>query len=206
MNITVYTKELTADLIPGIIKRFADFHMHIAFHPAFKFNEQADAGFLPAKLKVLPGFSNPYDTIDYEISCGFEIYFSNYDFAEELKTIQQQVHKTERRSFLSRLFSSNKAPTQDAINFIADEETDKLLKNCKKIIMINWKPWGKSDLRISLFFAAIVAELTNGVIYDPQDGRYLSAAQALQTFPLEINDYEQSFTNQEFTVERFEGW
>ena len=44
------------------------------------------------------------------------------------------------------------------------------------------------------------------IIYDPQNGRYLSGQQALQTFPLEINDYEQSLSLDEFTVDKFEGW
>lgn len=206
MNITIYTKELSADLIPAIKKRFADFQMKVDFHPAFKFDEQADAGFLPVRLQVLPGLSRQYNSIDHEIMSGFEIYFSNYDFAADLSTMQQQALQSEKKSFLSKLFNRSKTPIENENNFVAGKELDQLLKNCQKIIMINWKPWSKCDLRISLFFAAILAELANGVVYEPQSGRYLGAAEALQTFPLEIEDYEQSFTDQEFTVEKFEGW
>lgn len=206
MDINIYTKEFSADLIPKIKKRFADFHMDIEFHPEFKFDEQTDTGFLPIKLKVHPGHSKQYDNIDHEIMTGFELLFSDYNFDEELKNAQQQAAQTESKSFLSKLFSSSKTATPTAISFVADNELDKLLKHCKKDVMLNWKSWNKSELRISLFFAGILAELTDGVIYDPQNGRYLSGQQALQTFPLEIDDYEQSLTADEFTVDKFEGW
>ncbi|MBP8114152.1 MAG: hypothetical protein KAY50_02285, partial [Chitinophagaceae bacterium] len=191
---------------PKIKKRFADFHMDIEFHPEFKFDEQTDTGFLPIKLKVHSGHSRQYDNIDHEIMTGFELLFSDYDFEEELKNTQQQAIPTERKSFLSKLFGGSKAATPTAISFVADSELDKLLKDCKKDIMLNWKSWNKSELRISLFFAAILAELTDGIIYDPQNGRYLNGKQALQAFPFEIEEYEQSLTIDEFTVDKFEGW
>jgi hypothetical protein len=206
MDINIYTKGFTADLIPKIKKRFADFHMDIEFHPEFKFDEQTDTGFLPIKLKVHTGHSKQYDNIDHEIMTGFELLFSDYNFEGELKNTQQQVASTEKKSFLSKLFGGSKAATPTTISYVADNELDKLLKDCKKDVMLNWKSWNKSELRISLFFAAILAELTDGVIYDPQNGRYLSGQQALQTFPLEIEEYEQSLSADEFTVDKFEGW
>jgi hypothetical protein len=206
MDINIYTKGLSADLIPKMKKRFADFQMDIEFHPEFKFDEQTDTGFLPIRLKVHPGHSKQYDNIDHEIMTGFELLFRDYDFDEELKNAQQQVAHTENKSFLSKLFGGSKTAISTANSFVADKELDKLLKHCKKDVMLNWKSWNKSELRISLFFAAILAELTDGVIYDPQNGRYLSGQQALQTFPLEIDDYEQSFASDEFTVDKFEGW
>lgn len=206
MDINIYTKGLSADLIPKIKKRFADFHMEIEFHPEFKFDEQTDTGFLPIKLKVHSGHSKHYDSIDFEIMTGFELLFSNYDFDEELKSTQQQVSPKESKSFLSKLFGGSKTATPTAISFVADSELDKLLKGCKKEVILNWKSWNKSELRISLFFAAILAELTDGVIYEPQNGRYLNGQQALHTFPFEIDDYEQSLTSDEFAVDKFEGW
>ncbi|WP_290237454.1 hypothetical protein [Pedobacter aquatilis] len=206
MDINIYTKGFSADLIPKIKKRFADFHMDIEFHPEFKFDEQTDTGFLPIKLKVRPGHSKQYDNIDYEIMTGFELLFSDFNFDEELKNAQQQAAPTESKSFLSKLFGGSKSVNQTEETFVADKDLDKLLKLCKKDVMLNWKSWNKSELRISLFFAAILAELTDGVIYDPQNGRYLNGQQALHTFPLEIDDYEQSFVTDEFMVDKFEGW
>ena len=205
MDINIYTKGGSADLIPKMKKRFADFHMDIEFHPEFKFDEQTDSGFLPIKLKVHSGHSKQYDNIDFDIMTGFELLFSDYDFDEELKNVQQQVAPTENKSFISKLFGSSKTIISSN-SFVADIELDKLLRHCKKNIMLNWKSCNKSELRISLFFAAILAELTGGVIYDPQNGRYLNGQQALQTFPLEIDDYEKSFSVDEFTLDKFEGW
>lgn len=206
MDINIYTKGFSADLIPKIKKRFRDFHMVIEFHPEFKFDEQTDTGFLPIKLKVHSGYSKQYKNIDHEIITGFELLFSDYDFEEELKNTQQQATPTERKSFFSKLFRGSKAAAPTVISFVADNELDKLLKDCKKNIMLNWKSRNKSELRVSLFFAAILAELTDGVIYDPENDRYLNGHKALQTFPLEIEEYEQSLTTEEFTVDKFEGW
>ncbi|MGG9964090.1 hypothetical protein [Ferruginibacter sp. SUN106] len=206
MDINIYTKGFSAGLIPGIKKRFADFNMEIEFHPEFKFDEQADTGFLPIKLKVHTGHSKQYDNIKHEIMTGFELLFDDYDFDEALKNTPQETIAPERKSFLSKLFGGNKTAAPTAVSFVADNEVDKLLKHCKKDILLNWKCRNKSELRVSLFFAAILAELTDGVIYDPQNGRYLSGQQALQTFPQEIEAYEQSLTTGEFTVDKFEGW
>jgi len=202
MDLNIYTKGLSVDLIPKIKKRFADFHMDIEIHPVFKFDEHNDTGFLPIKLKVQPGYSKQYDNIDYEIITGFELLFSDYDFEEDLKSIQRQTMLGEKKSFLSKLFGGRKTVT----SIVADKDIDKLLKQCKKNVLLNWKPWNKSNLRISLFFAAFLAELTDGVIFDPQNGHYLDGHQALQIFPSEIDEYEQSFSTDEFEVEKFEAW
>jgi len=204
MDINIYTRSLSADLIPKIKKRFADFKMDIDFHPEFKFDEREDTGFLPIKLNVQPGHSKSYDKFDHEIMTGFELFISDFNYDDELRNLQSAL--SENKSFLSKLFGGRKTTPPPGTSFMADQELDELLKHCKKDVMLNWKSWNKSELRVSLFFAAILAELTNGVIYDPQDGRYLSGQQALETFPLEIEDYERSFTSEEFTVDKFEGW
>ena len=65
MEVNIYNKGFSADLIPKITKRFADFHMEIEFHPEFKFDERMDTGFLPIKLKVNSERSKHYDNIEY---------------------------------------------------------------------------------------------------------------------------------------------
>ena len=61
-------------------------------------------------------------------------------------------------------------------------------------------------MRISLLFSAFLAELTNGIIFDPQNGRYLNGKEAIETYILEIEDYENSITENEFIVNKFENW
>ena len=205
MDINIYTKGLSVDLLPKIKKRFADFNMDIEFHPDFKFDEQTDTGFLSLKLKVHNGHSKHYDDFGSDVLTGFELLFSDFDYGQELKNSQPQKTTTEKKSFISKLFGTNNSATQQQ-TFIADQQLDKLLKLCNKDLMLSWIARDKSELRISLFFAAILADLTDGVVFDPQNGRYLSGQQALKTFPLEVADYEQSFTTDKFTLDKFVEW
>ncbi|TND10008.1 MAG: hypothetical protein FD123_690 [Bacteroidetes bacterium] len=181
MDINLYTKGLSADLLPEIKKRFADFHMDIEFHPEFRFDEDEDAGFLPIKLKVVPGRLKQYDDFGDGIMTGFELLFSDFDYDEALADLEGEP-------------------------FIAGKEPDEYLKLCDKDLMLSWGSGNVSETRISLFFAAILAELTDGIIYDPQNGRYLSGKQALDIFPKEIDTYEQSISAGEFNLVKFEGW
>ncbi|MCE3279338.1 MAG: hypothetical protein K0S44_1529 [Bacteroidetes bacterium] len=205
MDINIYTKGLSPDLIPKIRKRFTDFSMDIEFHPEFKFDEKTDTGFLPIKLHVQKGHSKAYDDFGEDVMTGFELFFNNFDYETELKEIQSQNTNVESKSFISKLLGRNKQATQTE-SFIVDREVDKKLKTCDQYLMLNFKSWNKSELRISLYFAAILADLTNGIVVDPQEGRYLSGQDALKTFPLEVDKYEQSISADEFKLDRFEGW
>lgn len=205
MNLSVYTKNLSSELIPQIVNKFSEYHMLIELHPDFSFDEGKDQGFLPIKLKMMPGYSTVYDKMDYDISSGFELIFSDYDYEEDLKSVQDHS-AVENRSFISKLFGGAKKPKSTPDSFVAGKEKDELLRNCNKYILLDWKSWNKSELRVSLFFAAILALLTDGVVYDPQVGRFLTGPEALASFPKEVEEYERSFISEEFTVDRFEGW
>ena len=64
MDLNIYTKDISFNLIPKIKERFKDFKMDVEFHPNFKFDEKNDIGFLPIKLNVETGHSKKYDKID----------------------------------------------------------------------------------------------------------------------------------------------
>lgn len=203
MDLNIYTKTLSVDLIPKIQKRFKDFRMDIEFHPEFKFDETTDTGFLSIKLKVHPGHSKRYDKIDFEILTGFELLFSSYNYDDELKNVSKPILKN--KFSLSNLFGA-KNPLNATSTFVVNSDVDQLLKHCSKIVMLSWQSSNKSELRVSLFFSAILAELTDGVVYDPQSDRYLDAQEALNHFPNEVNEYENSIDEEEFTVDKFEKW
>jgi hypothetical protein len=205
MDLNIYTKGLSSDLLPKIKKRFADFSMNIEFHPEFKFDEQTDSGFCPIKLKLQSGHSELYDKFGDDILTGFEINFDNYNYAEELKEIQSESSNENKKSFLSNLFG-NKNKTEIKDFYIENKIIDNKLKRCNKNLILNWQSGNKSELRISLYFGAILAELTDGVIYDPQNGRYLTGQQAIAEFPSEIMEYEKSFSSENFTLHKFEKW
>lgn len=200
MDLTVYTKNLKSDLLPSIVKRFNDYGITIEFHPEFKFNINNDNGFLPVKFKLNKGISKHYDQYDFYLLSGFEIYFSPYDYQEDLKSAQETTQL--KTGFFSKLFKTNKPK----VEFIENEEIDNLLKSCNQYVNLHFSSRNKSELRISLLFATILIELTNGVIYDTYHGRFLNTFQALETIPIEILEYENSFSVQEFSVDRFEKW
>lgn len=200
MDLTIYTKNLTNDLLPLIVKRFNDYGITIEFHPEFKFDIDEDNGFLPVKFRLNKGISAHYDQYDFFLLSGFEIYFSLYDYIEDLKNAQENTQL--KKGFFSKLFKANKPH----VEFIENEEIDNLLKSCNQYVNLHFSSRNKSELRISLLFATILIELTNGVIYDTYHGRFLNTFQALETIPIEILDYENSFSVQEFSVDRFEKW
>jgi hypothetical protein len=185
MDLNVYTKGLTRDLLPLIKKRFADFSMDIEFHPDFQLDEETDSGFCPIKLKMHQGQSNLYDNFGQDVLTGFELIFDNYDYEGQLKEIREDDPQE---------------------YFVANQEIDEMLKQCNKELIVNWHSENKSELRVSLFFCAVLAELTNGVLYDPQRGRNLTGQQALVDFPSEIEEYERSFKQEHFTLFKFEEW
>lgn len=201
MDLNVYTKNLKIELLPFIIKRFINYGIDIEFHPEFKFDFDNDNGFLPVKFKLDKGISKNYDQYESYLLSGFEIYFSPYDYAEDLKNIQETNSKV-KSGFFSKLFRSN----EPKIQYIESEEVDNLLKNCNQYINIHFSSANKSELRISLLFATILIELTNGVIYDTYHGRFLDSNHAKETIPIEILEYENSFRASEFYVDRFEQW
>lgn len=206
MDISIYVKEFSSDLVSKIKNRFKDFHMDIEFHPDFRFDSKNDRGFCPIKLKMLGVHSKMYDEINYDMLSGFELFFAEFNYEEELNEAKEPIIPVRTRSFFSNLFRTKKTSQDPPIIFLADEQTDDKLKRCKMKIILNCKSRNKSELRVSLFFAAILAELTEGVVYDTYHGRYLSGKEALETFPIEIEEYEESFTKDKFTVYKFEGW
>ncbi|PWU01916.1 MAG: hypothetical protein C5B52_06515 [Bacteroidetes bacterium] len=209
MDLNIYTQPLSSDLIPKIKKRFADYKMDVEFHPDFKFNEEADTGFLPIKLKVLQAKTRHYDLFESEVYTGFEIYFDKYNYQEDLKSLHQVSVITEKKSFLRKLFGPKKVSAEsikDPEVFVGDKQTDDILKHCTNDTLINWVPSHTSELRVSLFFAAFLAEQAGGIIYDPQNERYLTPRQALEIFPNEIEEFELSVSTEDFVLDRFEEW
>lgn len=203
LDINVFSKGISSEVVPIIKKRFLDYNMEIEFHPDFKFDEKSDNGFLPIKITGNKGFSKLYESIDFEIITGFELLFGDYNYETALNESNEWT-EISKKSIISRLFKSEQKSKKP--NFIVNEYIDSFLKNCKKDYLISWQTHNKSELRISLFFAAFLAELSDGVIYDPQNNRYLTGEEALKTFPTEILEYEESFTQENFKVERFDEW
>ncbi len=185
MDLKIYTKNLTPNLISKIKKEFETNSMQVEFHPEFKFDEENDEGFCPIKLKIENGQSIYYDSFKYDVLTGFEIYFENYNYQEEF----EEKEKKNRSSFIKNLFKSgNKSDCSET--YLVEKQIDKKVKNCDKKVTLNWQSQNKSELRISLLFGAILAKLTKGIVYDPQEGSYFTGENAQLNFKNRVKEYE----------------
>lgn len=196
-----------SDLLEKIKDRFKEFSMDIAFHPKFTLDENHDTGFCPIKLCVNKGESHHYDNVGKPVITGFELYFDDYNYTEELNEIRSDNSEFKEPSFFSKLFGfDNKTKPQTQQLYIENDLIDEKLSRCSKVLTLNFQSWDKSELRVSLYFSAILAELVDGVIFDPQNGRYLIGEMAIDTFPHEVKEYEDSIDPDEFYVKIFEKW
>ncbi len=113
LDIAVYTRHLSDDLIPKIQKRLNDFEMTCEIHPKFSFSDQT--GFLPFKFQLTnPPFEKLRDKV---LMSGFELYIDDFDFEQEKKKIQPKP------SFMDKL-TGKKIADRPLVN----DEVDQRLK------------------------------------------------------------------------------
>lgn len=87
-----------------------------------------------------------------------------------------------------------------------DKEKDENLKLCNKSILLNIGSTNSSEYRIGTYFAAILAELTEGIYFDPQSGINYLGIEVLKHIPSMVNDYEKSIPTEKFHLYKFEEW
>ena len=77
LDLNVYCKNLSADLVPKIISRLNDFDMVVEVHPDFKLDQENDTGFIPFKFRL----KNPYfeKLKNKDFKSGFEIFIDIYN-------------------------------------------------------------------------------------------------------------------------------
>lgn len=105
---------------------------------------------------------------------------AEFDFAKELKSVQNPP----KLSFFEKLLA--KQAQVEARKYLADQDIDRVLQNCRRVLEINYRRSG--ELVISWAFAAVLAELTAGVVFDGESGEYLLPKAALATIPEIIAD------------------
>ena len=89
---------------------------------------------------------------------------------------------------------------------MVDEDVDEFLANCSEEITISYK--SGPEFRVAHYFAMILADLTKGIIYDPNIDEYLFVEDAEDSFPNKVEQYENSVDMEEFKsmLEPFEDW
>ncbi|CAN5255605.1 hypothetical protein BH11CYA1_BH11CYA1_01470 [soil metagenome] len=176
-DLYVYFPELQADLLPRITARLAEFGMDCTIEPDFRLEDETHNGFLPIKVKMLS--VGPAAWRGKEYLTGFECVLSDFSYVDEIKKIQNPP----KPNFVQKLLFKTSQPI--ARKFIADQDTDDILKRCNKVFTINYHHSGEM---ISNAFAAVLAELTSGLVYDPQDDEYLLPQSALAEISALIED------------------
>lgn len=192
IDIKVYCKQVSPDLVPKIMKRLNDYDMVVEVHPEFKFDQENDSGFVPFKFR----FKNPHFNIlkGKELQSGFELFIDDFDLDEEKKDLQPKP------GFFDKL----RGKKQEEVAF-APPEIEARLKDCKLAVSFVWHAGNSFQLRFASLTSAILTELTNGVCYQGDDSWSENKNIVDQTFK-EVTEYEMSLPENEIDFDEFEGW
>ena len=191
LDINVYCKQLSDDLIPKIVKRLNDFEMVVEVHPEFSFSDQT--GFLPFKFRL----TNPHLNIliGKELKSGFELYIDDFD----LQTAKEDLKP--KLSFFDKLLGKK----QPDIPF-ASVEIENRLKDCKKVVTFVWHAGDSFELRFASLTSAILTELTNGVCTYPADDIWYDNKNIVDEAFKEIKEYEQTLKEKDLDFMMFDQW
>lgn len=193
LDITVYCKQVSADLVPKMIGRLNDFDMIAEVHAEFRFDEETDTGFLPFRFKL----KNPYHHIlkDKLLKSGFELYIDNFDLEKEKKDAQP------KRSLLDRLRGR-----QAEEKPFAPPEIEKRLQDCSKAVSFVWNAGDSFEGRFASLCSAILTELTNGVCFYTDDGIWSDSKNLVERTFQEIVEYENALPESEIEFHEFDEW
>jgi hypothetical protein len=192
LDIKVYTRELSDDLIPKIQRRLNEFEMTCEIHPRFSFSNQT--GFLPFKFQlIIPPFEKLRNKT---LLSGFELYIHDFDFGNERKKVQPiptLLDKLTGKKLLSRPLVNN--------------EIDKRLKDCRKTLSFVWHAADSFEVRFALLVSAILTELTNGVCTYPADGIWYDNEGFVTKTWSEVKEYETiHLKERDLVFHEFEKW
>ncbi len=193
LSINVYCKQISQGLVPQIIKRLNDFDMVVEVHPDFKFDQEADTGFLPFKFRL----KNTHFTIlkDKELKSGFEIYIDDFDLVKEKEDLKPKL------GFFSKLFGKK----QPEVAF-ASPDIETRLKDCKKVVTFVWHTSDDFELRFASLTSAILTEITNGVCCYPDDDIWYENRNIVDEAFKEIKEYEKTLNEKDLDFMEFDEW
>jgi len=191
LNLNVYCKELSDDIIPKIKKRLNDFEMDVDIHPDFSFTDQT--GFLPFKFRL----TNPHLSIlkDKELKSGFELYIDDFNLQSEKENLKPKLG----------LFDKLLGKKQPDVSF-ATPEIESRLNDCNKVVTFVWHASDSFDLRFASLTSAILTELTDGVCCYPADDIWYDNENIVDKAYKDIKDYEQTFNEKDVQFHEFDQW
>lgn len=190
IDLNLYLNDVPGNWIEQVTKRLAEFGLVCEVHPEFESIYESHTGFLPIKMKLVNvGLAAARDK-DY--LTGFECAFVDFNYDEELRFIREPVKPALFEKVL--LNKVQAAPQQ----YLKDEIIDKLLMGYSKRFEINW--YQSNEELIANAFAVVLAELTSGLLNDPQADTYYPAKEAIDS----IYEYINQLPVDEMVP--FEGW
>ena len=191
LDINVYSKTLSDDLIPKIVKRLNDYEMIVEVHPEFSFDDQT--GFLPFKFRL----TNPHLDIlkNKELSSGFELYIDDFDLIKAKEELKPKL------GFFDKLLGKK----QQEVPF-ASPDIEIRLKECKKVTTFVWHSGDSFELRFAALTSAILTELTNGVCTYPADNIWYENKNITDDAYKEVKEYEQTLKSKDIQFQEFEKW
>ena len=193
LDLIVYCKNLSAGLVPKIVKRLNDFDMVVEVHPDFKLDQENDTGFVPFKFRL----KTPYfeKLKDKDIKSGFEIYIDDFDLQKAKDDLKPKL------SFFDKLLGKK----QPDVEF-ASPEIERRLKSCDKMVTFVWHSGDTFELRFASMTSAILSELTNGVCCYPADDIWYDNKNIVEKAYKEASDYEKSVKEKDFEFHEFDEW
>ena len=193
LNINVYCKEISKELIPKIVKRLNDFDMVVEVHPDFKFDKETDTGFLPFKFR----FKNTHFTIlkDKELKSGFEIYIEDFDLTKAKEEIKPKL------GFFNKLLGKKHPEVA-----FASPDIEARLKDCKTVVTFVWHTSDDFELRFASLTSAILTEITNGVSCYAADDIWYDNKNIVDEAFKEIKEYENTLNEKDLDFMEFDEW
>lgn len=192
LEIIVYCKEVSQNLIPEMLDKLNDYDMVAEVHPEFKFDQENDSGFLPFKFTFLNTHFNILK--DKHLLSGFELYIDDFDLQITKESIKSKPSLLNR--LLGQKHEVRSSPPEQEIK----------LKDCKKAIRFIWHSADTFQLRFALLISAILTELTNGVCTYTADDIWCDNQDITNRTFKEVIEYESSLKESEIKFFEFQKW
>jgi hypothetical protein len=193
LDLSVYCKYISSDLVPKIVQRLNEFDMVVEIHPDFKLDQENDSGFVPFKFRLKTPYFEKFR--DKDLKSGFEIYFDDFDLQKRKDELKP------KHSFFKKLLGKK----QQEVEFTT-AEIEERLKDCKKVVTFVWRSSDTFELRFASMTSAILAELTNGVCCYHADDIWYNNTDIVEEAFKDALEYEKSIKEKDFVFHEFDEW
>lgn len=193
LNFFLFTNHIEDSIIPEWMRLMNQAGMKCEIYPGFSF--ETSSGFLPFKIEII----NPTnaDLKTKQFLSGFEFYSQFFNLEEEI------AKQTPKETLFRKLVTGNKKKGE---KFFKNKEIDQRLKNCNKVLVFNWGTTDTFELRMASLSAAILANLTDGVLCYPADDIWYDNESLVNKFYKDAVEYENSIDPKDWMTHPFTEW